>query len=146
MHPLIASALLTQLIREPRVSSHRRTDTRGTPRPTRRQSASADAGDVVIRAATPADAAALVRLGALDGNRSAGELLAAAAADHAVLVAEVDGSLEAAIALDGGLAVSDPFRATELDLQLLAMRARQLGGDVPRRRGHRLGVLHPRTS
>ena len=146
MHPLIASALLTQLIREPRVSSHRRTDTRGTPRPTRRESASADAGDVVIRAATPADAAALVRLGSLDGNRAAGELLADAAADHAVLVAEVDGSVEAALALDGGLSVADPFRPSALDLQLLSIRARQLGGDVPRRRGHRLGVLHPRTS
>ena len=126
--------------------SHRRTDTRGTPRPTRSESASADAGDVVIRAATPADAAALVRLGALDGNRSAGELLADAAADHAVLVAEVDGSVEAALALDGGLSVADPFRPSALDLQLLSIRARQLGGDVPRRRGHRLGVLHPRTS
>jgi hypothetical protein len=146
MHPLIASALLTQLIREPRVSSHRRTDTRGTPRPTRRQRVSADAGDVVIRAASPADAPALVRLGALDGNRAAGQRLADAAADHAVLVAEVDGSLEAALALDGGPAIADPFRPAELDLQLLTIRARQLGGDVPRRRGHRLGVLHPRTS
>ena len=146
MHPFIASALLTQLIREPRVSSDRRTDTRGTPRPTRRESASADAGDVVIRAATPADAAALIRLGALDGNRSAGELLADAAADHAVLVAEVDGSVEAALALDGGLAVADPFRPSALALQLLSIRARQLGGDAPRRRGHRLGVLHLRTS
>jgi hypothetical protein len=146
VHPLIASALLTQLIREPRVSSRRRTDARGTPRPTRRQSASADGGDVVIRAASPADAPALVRLGALDGNRAAGELLADAAAHHAVLVAEVDGSIEAALAIDGGLSVADPFRPSALDLQLLSMRARQLGGHVPRHRGHRLGVLHPRTS
>jgi len=141
MHPLLAAAVSTQLISRRTVRSHRRVETRGTP-----GQAHIEPADVVIRAATPADAAALVRLGALDGNRSAGELLAAAAADHAVLVAEVDGSLEAAVALDGGLAIADPFRPTALDLQLLSIRARQLGGDVPRRGGHRLGVLHPRTS
>ena len=141
MHPLLAAAVSTQLIRQRPVRSHRRTDTRGTP-----EKAHVEPADVVIRAATPADAASLVRLGALDSNRSAGELLADAAADHAVLVAEVDGSIEAALALDGGLAVADPFRPSALDLQLLAMRSRQLGGDAPRRRGHRLGVLHLRTS
>jgi hypothetical protein len=160
MHPLIAAALSTQLT-QPAARPHRRAASRGTPeRGGRRVAASgprrvaaaesavmADgSGDIVIRVATPADAAALVRLGALDGNRSAGELLAAAAADHAVLVAEVDGSVEAALALEGGLAVADPFRPSALDLQLLAMRARQLGGDAPRARGHRLGVLRPRTS
>jgi len=143
MHPLIAAALSTQLERTAVAPRPRRAASRGTPEPGSRLPV---ADDVVIRAATPADAAALVHLGALDGNRSAGELLATAAADHAVLVAEVDGSLEAALALNGGLTVSDPFRATALDLQLLSMRARQLGGDVPRRRGHRLSVLRPRTS
>jgi hypothetical protein len=141
MHPLLAAAVSTQLISRRTVRSHRRAEPRGTP-----EQARIEPADVVIRAATPADAAALVRLGALDGNRSAGELLADAAADHGVLVAEVDGSLEAAVALDGGLALADPFRPTALDLQLLSIRARQLGGDVPRRGGHRHGVLHPRTS
>ena len=145
MHPLIAAALSTQLERSAAARRPRSAASRGTPERTRMVVADA-ADDVVIRAATPADSAALVRLGALDGNRSAGQLLADAAADHAVLVAEVDGSVEAALALDGGLAIADPFRATALDLQLLSIRARQLGGDVPRRRGHRLGVLHPRTS
>ena len=143
MHPLIAASLSTQL------RAHRRrpfTPSRGDARGTRRKRTYRGRADVVIRAATPADGAALVRLGSLDGNRAAGELLADAAADHAVLVAEVDGSVEAALALDGGLAVADPFRPSALDLQLLSVRARQLGGDVPRRRGHRLGVLHPRTS
>ena len=141
MHPLLAAAVSTQLINQRTVRSHRRVDTRGTP-----EKAHIEPADVVIRAATPADAAALVRLGSLDSNRAAGELLADAAADHAVLVAEVDGSIEAALALDGGLSVADPFRRSALDLQLLSIRARQLGGDAPRRRGHRLGVLHPRTS
>jgi len=145
MHPLLAAAVSTQLQRTAAARGPRRAASRGTPERPRMAAADA-ADDVVIRAATPADSAALVRLGALDGNRSAGQLLADAAADHAVLVAEVDGSVEAALALDGGLAIADPFRATALDLQLLSIRARQLGGDVPRRRAHRLGVLHPRTS
>ena len=143
MHPLLAAAVSTQLIRERTAvtRSHRRAETRGTP-----EQGHVEPADVVIRLAAPADAAALVRLGALDSNRPAGQLLADAASEHAVLVAEVDGSIEAALALDGGLAVADPFRPSALDLQLLSMRARQLGGDVPRRLGHRLGVLHPRTS
>ena len=145
MHPLIAAAVSAQLQRTAAARRPRRVASRGTPERARTVSADA-ADDVVIRAATPADSAALVRLGALDGNRSAGQLLADAAADHAVLVAEVDGSLEAAVALDGGLAIADPFRPTALDLQLLSIRARQLGGDAPRRAGRRLGVLHPRTS
>ena len=116
MHPLLAAAVSTQLERTAAARSHRRAETRGTPGGAR----TVEPADVVIRAATPADAAALVRLGALDGNRSAGELLADAAADHAVLVAEVDGSIEAALALDGGLAVADPFRPSALDLQLLS--------------------------
>jgi hypothetical protein len=145
MHPLLAAAVSTQLQRTAAARGPRRAASRGTPERPRMAAADA-ADDVVIRAATPGDSAALVRLGALDGNRSAGQLLADAAADHAVLVAEVDGSVEAALALDGGLAIADPFRATALDLQLLSIRARQLGGDVPRRRAHRLGVLHPRTS
>ena len=145
MHPLLAAAVSTQLQRTAAARGPRRAASRGTPERPRMAAADA-ADDVVIRAATPGDSAALVRLGALDGNRSAGQLLADAAADHAVLVAEVDGSVEAALALDGGLAIADLFRATALDLQLLSIRARQLGGDVPRRRAHRLGVLHPRTS
>src|SRR5829696_1174560 len=144
MHPLLAAAVSTQLQRTAAASRPRRAASRGTPEVARMPGADA-ADDVVIRAATPADSAALVRLGALDGNRAAGQLLADAAPDHAVLVAEVDGSLEAAVALDGGLAVADPFRPTALDLQLLSIRARQLGGDAPRRHGHRLGVLHLRT-
>ena len=145
MHPLLAAAVSTQLQRTAAARGPRRAASRGTPEVARMAGADA-ANDIVIRAATPADSAALIRLGALDSNRSAGQLLADAAADHAVLVAEVDGSVEAALALDGGLAIADPFRATALDLQLLSIRARQLGGDVPRRRAHRLGVLHPRTS
>ena len=141
MHPLIAASLSTQLSR-PRVASQprhpRRVTTRGTPAVT--------PAELVIRRAGPADAAALIRLGALDGNRSAGELLARAAEQREVLVAETDGSIEAALALDGGLAIADPFRPSALDAKLLALRARQLGADADGARRGRLGVLHPRTS
>jgi hypothetical protein len=142
MHPLLAAGVAAQLNHERTAvasrrtaRSHRRVTTRGTPEV-----------DVVIRMAGAADGPALERLGALDGDRPAGERLAEAAQDHAVLVAEVDGSLEAALALDGGLAVADPFRPSALHAQLLALRARQLGGDAPRRSRRALRVLHPRTS
>ena len=92
MHPLLAAALSTQLIRE-RTAATRSTppgrDARGTPGAAARADAGRRRHPHAPRPPTPP---ALVRLGALDGNRSAGQLLADAAADHAVLVAEVDGS------------------------------------------------------
>ena len=106
MHPLLAASVANALFTD-RVGTAR-------PRPVRRGAATsgpsarkavatpvADASDVVIRTAGADDAPALARLGALDGNRRAGELLAAAADEHSVLVAEVDGPIEAALALDG---------------------------------------------
>jgi hypothetical protein len=75
----------------------------------------------------------------------AGQLLADAAPSTPCSWPRSTARLEAALALDGG-SRRRPVPPSALDLQLLAMRARQLGGDVPRRRGHRLGVLHPRTS
>jgi hypothetical protein len=100
----------------------------------------------VIRRAGAADAPALERLGSLDGNRRAGELLGRMARSQGVLVAEVEGTVEAALALDGSVAVADPFEPTAVHAELLALRARQLGGDVPREhRAHpRLSVLRPR--
>jgi hypothetical protein len=89
---------------------------------------------------------ALVRLAALDSAHYAGRRLAAAADEHAVLVAEVDGELEAALAVDDGLSVADPFRPSAPHRQLLALRARQLGGGAPRRSRARLRVLSAHTS
>ena len=67
------------------------------------------------------------------GRRPAAGALLADAADRAcVLIAEVDGRLEAALALDDGLAVADPFRPSALNAELLALRARQLGGAAAR--------------
>jgi hypothetical protein len=144
MHPLLAATLANNLSSDRVAASAARraaksaaaTPGAGSPAP----------GEVVIRRAGVADAPALVRLGALDGDRHAGELLADAVSAHAVLVAEVDGTLEAALAVDGGLSIADPFRPSALHADLLALRARQLGRAAPRHRRARLGLLHPRTS
>jgi hypothetical protein len=144
MRPLLAARLAHNLSSDRIAASAAR-------RAAKSDAASPGAGtpapaEVVIRRAGASDAPALVRLGALDGDRHAGELLARAAYTGAVLVAEVDGTLEAALAVDGGLSVADPFRPSALHTDLLALRARQLGGDAPRRSRPHLGLLHPRTS
>jgi hypothetical protein len=72
---------------------------------------------VILREASAADAQPLRDLAALDS---------ALAPTGPVLVAEVDGRLRAALALDGQSAIADPFyRGREL-LELLRIRARQL--------------------
>ncbi len=73
--------------------------------------------DVTIRFAVPADARALRDLALLDSapRPLAGELL----------LAECDGTLVAALALDSGRAVADPFRATADVVALLRVRAAQ---------------------
>ena len=142
MHPLLAASLATNLSTD-RVgaSASRRAAKRadadaGTPAP----------GEVVIRRARVDDGPALVRLGTLDGDGRAGELLAHAACTRAVLVAEVDGTLEAALAVDGGLSVADPFRPSAPHAELLAIRARQLREAAPRSSRSHLRLLHARTS
>jgi hypothetical protein len=141
MHPLLAASLLNSFSSE-RVAAAK----------TRRAAKAAAAddsepGDVVIRRASAADAPALVRLGALDSAHHAGRLLAASADQQRVLVAEIDGEIEAALAVDGGVSVADPFRPSAPHRQLLALRARQLGGGVARRsRRSRMSVLSAHTS
>ena len=145
MHPLLAASLVNSFSSE-RVAAAK---TRRSANEVANDAGPGDAepSEVVIRRARAGDASAIVRLGALDSDHYAGRLLAAAAGRHAVLVAEVDGELEAAQAVDGGLNVANPFHPTGPHAQLLALRARQLGGGAPRRRRRgRVGVLHPRTS
>jgi hypothetical protein len=145
MHPLLAAGFANTVVADRAAAGTRR-------RAARRGAATSghtvleDEGELVIRRATAADASRLIALGALDGDRRAGELLARHAEEHVVLVAEIDGEFGAALALDGGLAVADPFRPTALHAQLLRLRAQQLGGDAPRRARGPLGVLHLRTS
>ncbi len=146
MHPLLAAGFINAVAADQHAAAARRRSARRGAATSGRAAPADVAGDVAIRLATPADAGALVALGTLDGDRRAGELLAAAAADHGVLVADVDGELGAALALDGGLAVADPFRPTALHAELLRLRARQLGGDAPRRVRGPLGRAHLRTS
>jgi hypothetical protein len=72
---------------------------------------------VVIRAARGSDGPALRRLAALDSaDLPAGELLIAEADDHVV----------AAMSLETGAKVADPFRRTAEVVDLLAFRAKRL--------------------
>src|ERR671932_584285 len=84
---------------------------------------------VTIRPALAHDAAALRRLAALDS---------ASPPRGAVLLAEVEGELWAALPLDGGPAIGDPFRPSGDLVRLLELRASQLtGGDGRRPRSRR---------
>ena len=79
---------------------------------------------VTIRRAEAADALAIRRVAELDSRPvPAGELL----------VAEVDGELRAAVALDGDAAIADPFFPTADAVALLRTRARALDSRDGRR-------------
>jgi hypothetical protein len=83
---------------------------------------------LTIRMAVPADAEALRRLAQLDS--------APPPAPVPMLVAEVGGELRAALPLDGGRAIADPFRRTAEFVAILAERTRQLA-PPPRRAARR---------
>ncbi len=90
-------------------------------------------GDTVtIRMAVSADAPALSRLAQLD-SRPPREPVP-------MLVAEVGGELRAALPLDAGPAIADPFWRTAELVAILAERARQLA-PPPRRRVARPWLL-----
>jgi hypothetical protein len=74
---------------------------------------------IVIRAAAPADDAALVRLAALDSARPLGS---------AALVAEADGTIVAALDLATGRTIADPFTPSADLVALLEVRATRLRG------------------
>ena len=81
----------------------------------------ADQG-VVVRLAESADCVALLRLAALDSASVPGGSLA---------VAEVGGELVAAVPVNGGRAIADPFRPTASLVEMLEVWALQLR-DRPR--------------
>ena len=126
MHPEIERELSTQRIE----------DLMRAGAPSRRRKAavpavSARGEDVAIRIACRSDRAALAALAALDG---------ALPPIGGALVAEVKGSIVAALPLGGGRAFADPFRHTSDLVALLDARAKQL--ERERRHGHeRHGVL-----
>jgi len=109
---------------EAQLAEQRERDFRATAahRATRRFARSEDlptvpAGEVVIRRAVPSDRKALAYLAEIDSKR----LL------HGdVLLAEVEGEARAALSLDEGTVVADPFRPTAALVSLLAVRAHQL--------------------
>jgi hypothetical protein len=80
---------------------------------------------VVIRVATPADHDDLRRLAALDSARPV---------HGTVLVAQSDGEIHAAYAVEDARAIGDPFRSTAGLVELLKARAALLQG------GHRAAV------
>jgi hypothetical protein len=78
--------------------------------------------DVTLRHANAADADDLVRLAALDSSRvPSGELL----------VAEIDGTLVAALSVDTGAAIADPFEHTAAIVDALRLRARHSERPAP---------------
>jgi hypothetical protein len=88
---------------------------------------------LTIRLAVPADATALGRLAQLDSAPPPGPA--------PMLVAEVGGELRAALPLDGGRAIADPFRPTAALVAILAERARQLAPPPARRAARRWRVV-----
>jgi hypothetical protein len=82
-------------------------------------------GELKLRDATDDDSAALMRLARLDsrGRPPAGRLI----------LAEDRGELVAAMAVESGAAIADPFKATASIVAMLEVRARQLRGTTGRR-------------
>jgi hypothetical protein len=83
-----------------------------------------EAGPVLLRLSTDHDRPALRQLAALEGT--------SAPAEQCVL-AEVGGSVVAALPVSGGAAIADPFVVTSHLLPLLELRARQLAASGLRR-------------
>jgi hypothetical protein len=79
---------------------------------------------ITIRSASAADAAELTRLAQRDS---------AVVPDGEILVAEADGALRAAVAIDSGLAIADPFHRTADLVELLRTRAERLRRSTPLR-------------
>jgi hypothetical protein len=90
---------------------------------------------LTIRMAVSADAEALGRLAQLDSAPPPGPV--------PMLVAEVGGELRAALPLDGGPAIADPFEWTAEVVAMLVARARQLEAAAPRRAARRWRALRP---
>ncbi len=86
---------------------------------------------IVIRGAGEGDARALRRLAHLEGRWLSPQLR--------VLVAEVDGEVQAALPVNGGEPIADPFRNTAALVEMLKLRATELraGTEQRPRRGLR---------
>jgi hypothetical protein len=92
---------------------------------------------LTIRRADAADAGALVRLAALDSSfPPTGEML----------LAEVGDELWAAVEVDTGAAIADPFRPSGDLVDLLRLRASLETGAERAERRHALSRLLPRAA
>ena len=92
--------------------------------------------NLTIRRAASADDFAVRRLSALDS---------AFPPTGDVLLAEMDGELWAALSVDTGHAVADPFRPSGDLVELLRFRAERLGAEQPAR-GRALARVLPRAA
>jgi hypothetical protein len=81
---------------------------------------------VTVRVARPVDADAVLRLSQLEGRHMPG---------HPILIADVGGSVLAALSLNDGASVADPFRPTGHLTELLELRARHLRSTARGRSG-----------
>lgn len=73
--------------------------------------------EITVRPADHTDARALLELAALDSAQvPAGDLV----------IAESDGEIVAAVPVDGGRAIADPFRGTAALVEMLELRAAQM--------------------
>ena len=128
MHPEIERQLAAERVKELRRAGAVARLRAATPRAARKQ-------DVVIRQARPQDHLALAALAVLDGaEQPMGR----------TIVAEVDGSIVAALPLDDGASpFSDPFRRTADLVALLEARAKQIASEGERAHRKRLAWLRP---
>jgi hypothetical protein len=112
-----------------------RTDNRSTPGTT-----AGPARAIVIRGAGEGDARALRRLAHLEGRWLSPQLR--------ILVAEVDGEVQAALPVNGGEALADPFRHTAALVEMLRLRASELraGTEQRPRRGLRALIAQLRPA
>jgi hypothetical protein len=90
-------------------------------------------GSISIRPFVDSDAQAVRSVAERDSNTVPAGVL---------LVAEVDGEVRAALSLDTGESVADPFAPSQVLVDLLRTRARQLTGAHPPRRRRRRGLVH----
>ena len=118
MHPMVEMDLVKAIYRDRLQTAERH---RLAARVRREAAAARRIDEVVIRKAAKADARGLERLAQLDE---------APVPAGPTLVAEVDGRLVAALPLDGGRPVADPFVASAPVVKLLQVRAAQVSAVV----------------
>lgn len=82
--------------------------------------------EITVRLADHTDTRALLQLAALDS---------AQVPAGALVIAESDGELVAAVPVEGGRPIADPFRGTVLLLEMLELRAAQIRSSNERPQG-----------